>query len=173
MVERSNLIQVASDEWIVMREFTQYPKAVIRGMRDGAGEARFILSSWHPVRHKQQTMGLFASKEEAEAAVPWPSRNPPVPPSPHLPPEARAAHLKAEDVTGMVTLPAPPIASGRRARSLARNFCSLHGSTPTDCSDPHGRLVVSPRATVYPIHCRETTKNRPAQNVERGGSFAR
>lgn len=95
MVERSNLIQVASDEWIVMREFAQYPKAVIRGMRDGAGEARFILSSWHPVRHKQQMMGLYSSKEEAEAAVPWPSRNPPVPPSPHLPPEDRAAHLAA------------------------------------------------------------------------------
>ncbi|WP_053386259.1 hypothetical protein [Leucobacter japonicus] len=82
MVERSNLIQIASDEWVVMREFAQYPKAIIRGMRDASGEARFILLSWHPVRHKQHMMGLFDTKEAAEKAVPWPSRNPPVPPRP-------------------------------------------------------------------------------------------
>lgn len=79
MVERSNLIQVASDEWIVMREFAQYPKAVIRGMRDSDGQARFILSSWNPVRHKQRMIGLYPTKEEAEQAVPWPTRNPDLP----------------------------------------------------------------------------------------------
>ncbi|WP_053386984.1 hypothetical protein [Leucobacter japonicus] len=82
MVQRSNLIQIASDEWVVMREFAQYPKAIIRGMRDASGEARFILCSWHPIRHKQHMMGLFDTKEAAEKAVPWPSRNPAVPPRP-------------------------------------------------------------------------------------------
>ncbi|WP_053353728.1 hypothetical protein [Leucobacter musarum] len=79
MAERSNLIQVASDEWIVMREFAQYPKAVIRGIRDTAGEARYVLLAWHPVRHQQRMVGIFATRTEAERAVPWPSRSPKVP----------------------------------------------------------------------------------------------
>ncbi|WP_346057169.1 hypothetical protein [Leucobacter alluvii] len=79
MGERSNLIQVASDEWIVMREFAQYPKAVIRGIRDTSGEARYLLLAWHPVRHRQRMVGIYSSREEAEAAVPWPSRSPQLP----------------------------------------------------------------------------------------------
>ncbi len=79
VAERSNLIQVASDEWIVMREFAQYPKAVIRGIRDTAGEARYVLLAWHPVRHRQRMVGIFATRTEAERAVPWPSRSPQVP----------------------------------------------------------------------------------------------
>ncbi|MEJ6488570.1 hypothetical protein PQI23_02400 [Leucobacter sp. USCH14] len=79
MVERSNLIQVASDEWIVMREFAQYPKAVIRGIRDTSGDARYLLLAWHPVRHRQRMVGIFTTREEAENAVPWPSRSPRLP----------------------------------------------------------------------------------------------
>ena len=79
VAERSNLIQVATDEWIVMREFAQYPKAVVRGIRDTAGEARYLLLTWHPVRHRQRMVGIFATRQEAERAVPWPSRSPQLP----------------------------------------------------------------------------------------------
>lgn len=62
-----------------MREFAQYPKAVIRGIRDTSGDARYLLLAWHPVRHRQRMVGIYPTREEAEAAVPWPSRSPQLP----------------------------------------------------------------------------------------------
>lgn len=94
VAERSNLIQVASDEWIVMREFAQYPKAVIRGIRDTAGEARYVLLAWHPVRHRQRMVGIFATRTEAEQAVPWPSRSPQVPGRADAPPRSDAGERR-------------------------------------------------------------------------------
>lgn len=88
------MIQVAWDEWIVMREFPQQPKAVIRAMRDTSGDVRYILSSWDPVRHRQRMIGVFEDRDVAEKAVPWPTTNPPKPGPPEsfgpsMPPQQR------------------------------------------------------------------------------------
>ncbi|MGW9021557.1 hypothetical protein ACWGOE_08765 [Leucobacter chromiiresistens] len=111
MGQRSNLIQVASDEWIVMREFAQYPKAVIRGIRDTSGDARYLLLAWHPVRHRQRMVGIYSTREEAEAAVPWPSRSPQLP---GLPPTHPAHETHSSRAPSHATHPSRSAARGPR-----------------------------------------------------------
>lgn len=85
-MHRSNMIQADSHTWLVLREFPQHPKAVIHLMTDTTGDDRYILMTWHPEASQRRMVGIHPSLQQAEAAVPWPSKNPAkpgMPPRPH------------------------------------------------------------------------------------------
>lgn len=66
-------IQVEADTWIVMREYPQFPKAVIQGFRGTDGAARFMVLTWDPIRTRRRMVSIHESLDEADAAVPWPT----------------------------------------------------------------------------------------------------
>lgn len=66
------LIQIEADTWIVMREHAQRPKAVVLGFRNTAGEARFMVLVWDPIRSKRRMVDVHESLQAAADSVPWP-----------------------------------------------------------------------------------------------------
>lgn len=67
------MIQIEADTWIVMREHALRPKAVIQGFRNTAGEARFMVLIWDPIRSKRRLVDVHETLQAAEDSVPWPT----------------------------------------------------------------------------------------------------
>lgn len=67
-----NLIQIETNVWVVMREVTQYPKAVIHKITDTTGDDRYMLMTWAAEPSARRMVGIYSRLNEAEKAVPWP-----------------------------------------------------------------------------------------------------
>lgn len=89
-IVNGRMIQIEADTWVVMREYPQYPKAVIQGFKNTAGEARFMVLTWDPIRSKRRLVDVYTTLFEAEKSVPWPGP-PDNPGPPYQSPEAGRA----------------------------------------------------------------------------------
>lgn len=63
-------IRVDTDTWIVLRESSTYPTAVIRRYGDTQGGARYLLLKWAVRSEDWKLVGIHGSVEEADQAVP-------------------------------------------------------------------------------------------------------
>lgn len=88
-------ITVDHDTWLIMREFPQHPKAVVSRVTDTAGEERFLVLTWMPDPAERRMVGIFRSLSEADAAVPWPSRE--TPPLHYAPSDEARAKQREEN----------------------------------------------------------------------------
>lgn len=106
-MQRSNLIKIAADQWIVMREQPDVPKAIIHRVTDTANTERFMVMVWQPIPADRRMVGIYDSLQDAEKSVPWPNR-PAVPGPPGMSGDAAAANMRARGVDGTGMPPGVP-----------------------------------------------------------------
>lgn len=83
----STRIQIDSDTWIVMREYTAQPKAIIQRLTSVDGMEWFQVFTWEPIKADRRLVSVHPGIEEADQSVPWPS-NRAQPPTPGASPQA-------------------------------------------------------------------------------------
>lgn len=114
-MERSNLIQVETGQWIVMRENPNLPKAIVHQVTDTGGVARFMVMVWQSNPAERRMAGIYESLQAAEASVPWTNPRPVLPGPPGMSGEAAAANMRARGVDGTGMPPGVPHPARRPA----------------------------------------------------------
>ncbi|MBC9926009.1 MULTISPECIES: hypothetical protein [unclassified Leucobacter] len=70
MADTREPIQVDADTWVIMRESAHQPKAIVQRVTSTAGEARFLLMTWHPIATERRMVAIHPDLRTADRAVP-------------------------------------------------------------------------------------------------------
>lgn len=91
--ERSRMpyMQISTDQWAVIRESLEHPKAIIQQVTARDQTARYLLYTWHPDPVKRRLHGMFDTIEEANREVSWSNPRPSTPGMPDQMRQARRA----------------------------------------------------------------------------------
>lgn len=94
---KHSTIQIGTDTWIIMREYREIPKAIVHRLTATNGESKYMLMTWEPIAADRRLVGMHASLDDADKAVPWPNpADANMPPIPNHSPEATAEHQRRQ-----------------------------------------------------------------------------
>lgn len=68
-MERPVPIRFDEDTWVVMRNSREFPKAIIRRVRDRRGATHYQLYRWDLATDKRLLMGTYRTLNEADEKV--------------------------------------------------------------------------------------------------------
>ena len=71
--DRIRHLQISTDQWAVIRESIEHPKAIIQQVTARDQTARYLLHTWNPDPAQRRLHGMLDSLEEANHEVKWPS----------------------------------------------------------------------------------------------------
>lgn len=72
-------MQIAADQWIVIRESMERPKALIQEVTARDQTARYLLFTWNIDPGKRRLHGMYDTLEDANHEVKWSNPRPDVP----------------------------------------------------------------------------------------------
>ena len=66
---RAEPIQIEADSWMLMRNPSNHPVAIVNRITDTTGEARFLVLTWHANPAMRRMTGIYTSLEDADSSV--------------------------------------------------------------------------------------------------------
>lgn len=80
--DRMPYLQIAVDQWVVVRESLEHPKALIQAVTARDQTQRYLLFTWHLDPSRRRLHGMYDTIDEANREVLW---NNVMPESPGMP----------------------------------------------------------------------------------------
>lgn len=106
--DRMPYMQIAPDQWVVIRESMERPKAIIQLVTARDQTEKYFLFTWHLDPTKRRLHGMYDTIEEANREVKWPrtpANTPGIPDQLRQPnPNARSAQARHPEAGAPPTL---------------------------------------------------------------------